>query len=183
MNQSHKTHFAWLKNCRAIPYAAFTIAICSLTVKANADGFDTFGDQQRLEGQVVIASGNISRRTGSSVNTNDIFNADRYRSITYDMGRYCFKGADSDEDLSGKAGLLMLDQFSNAAIGILSPSTSSIKVKLMTVILFDCMTLAIRENNKKLDQLEQQLEILKQQRALLDQMLKNQKPATKKSPL
>jgi hypothetical protein len=158
------------------------LATSALATNASAEGFDTFGDQQRLENQVIIASGNIGKRTSAASYSNDTSYFDRQRQTVFDIGRFCFKGSDSFEDISGKAGLLLVDQFSNASVAVITDSISSIKIKMTGVIVLDCSSLTMQEGNKFQKQLQQQMEILKQQRATLDQLIKEQRTATKKTP-
>ena len=155
---------------------------CAFGSTAMADGFDTFGDQQRLENQVIVASGNIGKRTSVASYSNDLSYFDRQKQTVYEIGRFCFKSSDSYEDVSGKAGLLLLDQFSNASIAVITESISSIKIKMTAVNVLDCASLTMQEGNRLQKQLQQQMETLKQQRAILDQMIKDQRAAAKKTP-
>ena len=163
-------------------FVLFVLWVCSSLTNVWAEGFDTFGDQQRLENQAIIAAGNIGKRTSLTAYSSDTSYFDRQKQTIYEIGRYCFKSSDSYEDISGKAGLLLVDQFSNTSIGVVTDSISSIKVKLTGVQVLDCVSLSMQESKRLQNQLNQQLEALKQQRALLDQMLKNQRPAPKKTP-
>ena len=160
---------------------AMTVAY-ALGPNALAGGFDTLGDQQRLENQVIITSGNIERRTSAASYSNDLSNFDRQKQTIFEIGRFCFKSSDSFEDISGKAGLLLVDQFSNASIAVITDSISSIKVKLTPVTVYDCAGLTMQEGSRLQKQLQQQMETWKQQRAILDQMIKDQRATSKKSP-
>jgi len=170
----------------------FTLAIfASFTLMQNAlaDGFDSFGDQQLLENQVIITSGNISKRTSIGSYSNDLSYFDRQKLTIFEIRRFCFKSSGSFEDISGKAGILLVDQFSNTSIAVITESISSIKVKLTPVIVYDCISLSLQGINQvqqqmqqQTESLKQQIESLKQQRAILDQMLKEQRAASKKTP-
>ena len=167
---------------RVLRFALATSVACALASNALAEGFDTFGDQQRLENQVIIASGNIGKRTTAASFSNDLSYFDRQKQTVFEIGRFCFKSSDSFEDISGKAGLLLVDQFSNTSIAVITESISSIKIKMAVVSVLDCASLAMQEGNRIQKQLQQQLETLKQQRAILDQMIKDQRAAAKKAP-
>ena len=159
-------------------FVLVTLGIFVTTSKAIAGGFDTFSDQQRLENQMIIATGNIGKQTTFT----DTSNLNIQKQTVFEIGRFCFKSSDSFEDISGKAGLLLLDQFSSASIGLITESISSIKIKLIRVTVLDCASLALQESKRLQSQFLQQMEILKQQKAALDQMLKDQRSTTKKTP-
>lgn len=155
---------------------------CAPMSMALAEGFDTFSDQQRLENQVVVAAGNIGKRMSATSYSNDISYFDRQKQTVFQIGRFCFKSTEAFEDISGKAGLVLLDQYSQASVAVVTESISTIKIKMMSVAVFDCASLTMQEGKQLQNQLQQQLEVLKQQRAALDQMLKDQRAATKKAP-
>ena len=127
--------------------------VCSPSTNVWAEGFDTFGDQQRLENEAIIAAGNIGKRTGLTSYSSDLSNFDRQKQAIYEIGRYCFKSSDSFEDISGKAGLLLVDQYSKASIGVITNSISSIKVKLTGVQILDCVSLSTLERKQLQNQL------------------------------
>jgi hypothetical protein len=159
-----------------------TSAACALNSNALAEGFDTFGDQLRLENLIIIQSGNIGERSRAASYSNDTSYFDRQKQTVFEIGQFCFKSSGSFEDISGKAGLLLLDQFSNASIGVITTSISSIKIKMTGVIVLDCASLTLQEGKQTQKRLQQQLEILKQQQTVLDQMIKAQRAAAKKAP-
>jgi hypothetical protein len=180
--QHLNTSKMWALGSRVLHFALATFAVSALVSNARADGFDTFGDQQRLENQIIITSGNIGKRTSVAGYSNDLSYSDRQKQAVFEIGRFCFKSSDSFEDISGKAGLLLVDQFSNASIAVITDSISSIKIKLTSVTVYDCASLTMQESNRLQKQLQQQLESLKQQQAILDQMIKAQRAAAKKAP-
>lgn len=167
---------------KVILLALVASGACSLTSKALAEGFDTFSDQQRLENQVIIASGNIGKRMSAASSSSDTSYFDRQKQTVFEIGRFCFKSSDAFEDISGKAGLLLLDKYSHSSVAVVTESISTIKIKMTGVTVMDCASLTIQEGKQLQNQLQQQLEALKQQRAAFDQMIKDQRAATKKTP-
>ena len=115
-------------NARVARYALVVFGICASTSTASAEGFDTFGDQQRLENQAIIATGNIGKRASPANLSSESSYLDRQKQTVFEIGRFCFKSSDSYEDVSGKAGLLLVDQFSKASVGVITESISSIKI-------------------------------------------------------
>jgi len=183
------THSKTLKmpalKLKMVHFVLAIFASYAFGANAIAGGFDTYGDQQRLENQVIITSGNVSTRSSVSNTSNysmDLSYFDRQKQTVFEIGRFCFKISDSFEDISGKAGLLLVDQFSNTSIAVITESISSIKIKFISVIVYDCISLTMQESNRYQKQLQQDLEMLKQQRAILDQMMKSQRATSKKAP-
>lgn len=170
------------KSALSLKVLHFALATFALVTNALAEGFDTFGDQQRLENQVIIASGNIGKRTSVASYSNNMSYFDSQTQTVFDIGRFCFKAPDSYEDISGKAGVLLVDQFSSASVAVITESILSIKIKMTRVVVLDCASLAIQDGNRVQKQLQLQLDILKQQRATLDQLIKEQRAAAKKAP-
>ena len=134
-------------------FVLFVLWVCSPLTNVWAEGFDTFGDQQRLDNQAIIAAGNIGKRTSLTAYSSDLSYFDRQKQTIYEIGRYCFKSSDSYEDISGKAGLLLVDQYSNASIGVITDSISSIKIKLTGVQILDCVSLSTLERKQLQNQL------------------------------
>lgn len=179
----------WALGLRALHFALATSAACAFGSNALAEGFDTFGDQQRLENQAIIASGNIGKRMSAASYSNDLSYSDREKQTVFEIGRFCFKPADIYEDISGKAGLLLVDQYSHTSIAVITESISTTRIKMTAVSVLDCLSLSMQESNRIQQegnrvqkQLQQQLETLKRQQAILDQMLKDQRAAAKKAP-
>ncbi|MFA6016393.1 MAG: hypothetical protein WC742_15145 [Gallionellaceae bacterium] len=117
------------------------VVLCVASCIAKAEGFDTFGDHQKLADQTIVASGNISSfYFGSgSLGTLPLFGSQK--AAVYQVGQFCFA---SSEDNSGKAGLLLVDQNSSVSVATFSTNISSIKVNIFNVAILDCVQLLKR---------------------------------------
>lgn len=111
----------------------------------------------------------------------DIPRFDHQRQTVFEIDRFCFKSLDPTEDITGKAALLLMDKFSSTSIAAIATSLQSIRVKMISVEVLDCTGIANQEFNRSLERLQQQTEVLKQQQAIFDQMMKAQRDAAKKS--
>lgn len=167
---------------KVLQFALVMFGICAFVSTASADGFDTFGDHKQLENKAVIASGKISKRTSFASYSNELSYSESQKQPVFEIGRFCFKNLELFEDLSGKAGLLLADQFTNASIALITASISSIKIKIATVEVLDCEALAMQESSSTKKHFQQQAETLKQQQAILEKMKKAQRAGAKKSP-
>lgn len=133
----------------------FFVILCASSINANAEGFDMFGEHQKLVNQTIVESGDITEFSRRSQET-----------VVYQIGQSCFV---SSENLSRKAGLLLVNQYSNVSIVTFSPEISSIKTAIYSVTLLGCVQVIkqFRENiqrdfeNRQLDRnrLQRQMEI------------------------
>lgn len=160
------------------------VVLCATGVGAKAEGFETFGGHQKLTDQTIIASGNISEFSRGSVSSSDLSPLGRQKGVVYQVDQFCFT---SPEDISDKAGLLLIDKYSTISIATFSTSISSIKVNVTNVTLLDCVEVIKRDNenfhrdaNLALQQLEMQrknnealIELLKKQQSLRRPKKKN----------
>lgn len=143
---------------------------------ANAEGFDIFSEHQRLNDQVIIATGNIAKLLRVSVDSTP----SQYSSLTkpevYQIGTWCFSSA---ETLEGKAGLLLVDRSQSVSIAVLTTQINSIKVSFLPTALISCSMLQQQDMSNLLNQLEQQR---KQAEALMKAIRQQQQQNQRKSP-
>ena len=117
------------------------VVLCVASGSTKAEGFDTFGDHQKLENQTIVASGNISSFYFGSGSQGTQSLLGSQREAVYQVGQFCFA---SSQDNSGKAGLLLVDQNSNVSVATFSTNISSIKVTIFNVTILDCVQLIKR---------------------------------------
>ena len=171
--QSIKRAFA-----RRIALAVLSAA----TVGANAEGFDSSSDQNKLTDQTIVAAGNIedySRAIGSSDTMPPI---GLPRQVVYRVAQFCFT---SLEDLSGKAGLLLIDKYSTVTVATFSTSLSSIKVNSSRVTLLDCRQVLARDwENFQMNakRLQEEIELQRKQNEAMIELLKKLQRSSKPSP-
>lgn len=148
------------------------MVLTSVPTHSYADSFDTFGDHEKLRGLVVLAAGNISTFSSSQFSETDPLQP--RKPLVYKIDNFCFGlGAPSfllDSDLSGKAALLMIDQFKNASLAQLSGSISQVKVSVKPITLYDCGATLQRQGND----LKRQLELQLQKNKIIMENLKRQ---------
>lgn len=174
----------------AFPYRAASIALAiaafAVMTNASAEGFDTLSHPEKMADQAIIVAGNIGKRQRMTDYSKSNSILISQQNVIYEIGQYCFS-LNSLDDISGKAGMLMVDRFSNPSIALIS-SLVSIKISV-EVTLFDCISLMMQEQkqissqaDRQLETFKTQLETLKTQRELLDKMQKNQRQLTKPKP-
>lgn len=140
---------------------------------ANADGFEMFSSPEQLEGKAILKAGNISRMASFSAEPIGLLGRGE---ITYQLGLYCFRVGRGD-DLTNKAGLLLVDQAGTPSLAVVSDSISSIKVAVQPVALYDCQALIRQKIQQQTDDLNRQMEAIKQQHELNEQLIKRLKKA------
>jgi hypothetical protein len=167
---------------RLASFVFITYAACIVITGAAAQGFDTFSSPQQLTNQAIIAVGNIGERPRLIDNSSSTSSFSRQQQTVYEIGMFCFYRFSSLDEIAGKAGLLLVDKSSNVSIGVISNIHSLIKVKSESITLLDCASLGMQERKQIERQLEEQLEVLKRQREIFEQMRKNQQQSTKVKP-
>jgi arginine decarboxylase-like protein len=142
-----------------------------------AEGFDVFGDHQKLPNQTIVASGNISEFSRGFTS----LGAGTTQEVVYQVGQFCFA---SSEDISGKAGLLLIDQFSTISVATFSSSITSIKVNVSSATLLDCVQVIKRDTEniqRDFNRLQQQIEIDQKKNKAMIELLKKQQQSLKRS--
>ena len=122
------------------------VLLCSICIGANADGFEMLDDSQKLADQTIVASGNITKFSSESMSLDGL--PSHNNQIVYQVGQSCFS---SFENISDKAGLLLIDKYSIVSIAVLSISITSIKVNIARVTLLDCIEV-LKRNNESFNQ-------------------------------
>lgn len=126
-----------------------TILLCSAQASL-ADGFNTFGDVDRLGDQKILSAGNISNADPSN-------DPAKVGEKLYRLGAYCFK-SDDDAILPGMAALVLVDFRNQAHVALLSSSISGIDVKVVAVDLIKCSAVFKKMGDDSIRKLQEQIE-------------------------
>ena len=146
-----------------------------------ADGFETYGDQRNLTAHTIIAVDNVSEFSRPRSSLNDPYSFRSKQEAIYKLGQYCFS---SPDEISGQAGLLLIDKFGNVSLVVLAASTSQVKVKVSSVLLLNCIQVIQRDNETfqhDANRLEQQIEMQRKQNEMMIDLLKRQQQQLKRS--
>lgn len=158
-----------------IKHGYLLVALQLTAIGASAEGFDNFSEHQKLNDQVVIATGNISKLMRVSVDTNPSPFPSSTKPEIYQLGTVCFS---STERLEGKAGLLLVDRIQSVSIAVLSTQINSIKVLVQPTTLLNCSMLQQQDMINIQNQLELQQ---KQNEALIKSIRQQQQQNRRKS--
>ena len=143
--------------------------------EARAEGFDVFSEHQRLNDQVVIASGNIAKFTRVSIDSSPSPYPSLTRPAVYQIGTWCFS---SSENIDGKAGLLLVDRGQSVSVAVLTTQISTIKLSFLPTTLLSCSALQQQDSKALLNQLEAQRKQVEALMQSLRQQQQNQRKGT-----
>lgn len=157
------------------------VVLFATSFGSKAEEFDMFGDHQKLANQTIVASGNIREFFRGSGSLGSLPPLGSQKEVVYQVGQFCFA---SSEDISGKAGLLLVDQYSTISVATFSTSITSIKVAISSVTLLDCVQV-IRRNSENMQQdfnrRQQQMEMDQKKIKAMIESLKKQSQSLKLS--
>lgn len=161
-----------------IIFALLFLLLSVISDPSYADGFDNFGDYQRLEGKTIFASGNVGGLFRGRISPGNSSQFGRKDETVFKIGQFCFA---SSEDVLDKAGLLFIDKYSDVSIAIFSTSISSISVKITSATLIDCAQQMKRDADDDLARFKRQIEADRKKNEAMLEMLKKQEQSLKRS--
>lgn len=150
------------------------VLLCVICIDLKAEVFETSSDYEKLTNQTIIASGNIAEFSRESEPLYSRLSLDRKKEIVYRVSHFCFA---SIEDISNKAGLLLIDKYSTVSIAILSTPYSSINVSITNVTLLDCEEVIKRESEnieQDFKNFQQEVEMQRKKNEAMIELLKKQ---------
>ena len=165
--------------CIEVPnWIKFGLSLAALLlapVGANAEGFDFFSEHQKLNDQLVIASGNISKLTRVSASSTPTQYSSQPKSEVYQLDNWCFSSAES---LEGKAGFLLVDRSQSVSVSIITTQIGTIKLSLLPTTLLSCSQVQLQDLKKLMNQAEEQR---KQAEALMQSIRQQQQQQLKQN--